>query len=133
MDKTSKGLWYFAHPYTATDAEGNYVPAAEDANFALANMRAGELMKRGYNLYSPISHTHPIHKATPDFLKRHEHDMWYHLDNEFIKETNFLGIILAPGWEHSKGCLAELDLFKKQNKPARHYDNCLSGIYDRKR
>ncbi len=59
----NKGLWYFAHPYTCKDAEGYYVQAGEDANFAICCIRSGELLERGYNIYSPIAHTHPIHKA----------------------------------------------------------------------
>ena len=109
-----KGFWYFAHPYTAKDKEGNFVPEAEDANFALANQRAAELLKRGYNIYSPISHTHPIHRACPEFLRNHEHEMWYELDNNLIAQTNFKGIILAPGWETSNGCKNELKLFRKK-------------------
>ena len=117
----SEGLWYFAHPYTCKDANGNYVPAGEDANFALANIRSGELLKRGYNVYSPISHTHPIHKATPDFLQRHEHEMWYVLDNQVIEKTDFKGIILAPEWEKSSGCRGELAMFKAQGKAVKYY------------
>lgn len=124
MDETkkySKGLWYFAHPYTAKDKEGNFVPEAEDANFALANQRSAELLKRGFNIYSPISHTHPIHRACPEFLKNHEHTMWYELDNDFIDRTKFEGIILAPGWEKSTGCVAELDRFGKKGLPSMLY------------
>ena len=72
-----KGLWYFAHPYTVKDDDGRYVPEGEEANFQLANIRAAELIRLGYNVYSPISHTHPIHRASPTFLGRHEHEVWY--------------------------------------------------------
>ena len=105
--KTTGGLWYFAHPYTRKDAEGRFVREAEEANFNLCNMRAGELIRRGFNIYSPISHTHPIHRACPALLARHEHEMWYQLDNEFIDSTKWQGIILPPEWETSSGCKAE--------------------------
>ncbi|MCH7568429.1 MAG: DUF1937 family protein [Nanoarchaeota archaeon] len=112
--KLEKGFWYFAHPYTAKDKDGNYVSEAENANYFLANQRAAELLKRGYNIYSPISHTHPIHIACVEFLRNHEHEIWYELDNDLIERTNFTGIILAPNWETSKGCKDELELFKKK-------------------
>ena len=121
----TKGLFYFAHPYTCKDADGKYVFAGEEANFRICNIRAGELLKRGYNIYSPISHTHPIHIATPDFLKRHEHEMWYHLDNEVIAKCNFDGIILAPGWEKSSGCIAERQLFEELGKPILFYRDAI--------
>ena len=117
----NKGLWYFAHPYTCKDDDGNYVPLAEEANFRLCCMRSGELLKRGYNIYSPIAHTHPIHVATPDFLKRHEHEMWYDLDNQVIAKTDFDGIILAPGWISSAGCRGERRLFDDRGKFVKLY------------
>ena len=120
-----KGLWYFAHPYTAKDKDGNYVPSAEEANFHLANMLAAELIKRGYNVYSPISHTHPIHRACPEFLKHHEHELWYRLDNEMIDKTDWVGIIMAPGWEQSKGCLEERFAFQERGKWIRCYGDII--------
>jgi hypothetical protein len=119
------GLWYMCHPYTAKDKDGNYAPEAEEANFQLSCHRAAELLKRGYNVYSPISHTHPIHRACPEFLAAQEHDMWYQLDNELIECTNFVGIILTPGWTESKGCCAEYELFEKSGKKSRLYGSIL--------
>lgn len=115
---TSNGIWYFAHPYTCKDKDGNYVPEGEDANFHLCNIRAAKLIEAGYNIYAPISHTHPIHRASPEFLSRHEHEAWYQLDNEFIDKTNWSGIILAPGWNKSSGCRAEKERIEKRGLPA---------------
>ena len=122
----NKGLWYFAHPYTCKDENGHYVPAGEEANFRICNHRSGRLLARGYNIYSPISHTHPIHRASPVFLARHEHDLWYELDLDFIAKTDFTGIILAPGWKASKGCVLEKETFEDMGKPALYYDDLVS-------
>ena len=121
----SKGLWYFAHPYTAKDADGHYVYAAEEANFRLCAMRAGELLKRGYNIYAPIVHSHPIHSACPDFLRTHEHEIWYGLDNQVIARTSWDGIILAPGWEFSGGCKMERRQFEERDLVVRLYDEIM--------
>jgi len=118
---TNRGLWYFAHPYTCKDKDGNFVPEGEEANFHLCCQRAARLMEHGYNLYSPISHTHPIHRASPTFLARHEDEMWYHLDNEFIDSTNWTGIILAPGWKTSSGCKAEKERIEAKGGSVRYY------------
>ena len=118
----NKGFYYFAHPYTCRDSEGKFVPEAEDANFQLCNQRAARLMEKGYNIYSPISHTHPIHRASPTFLARHEHEMWYHLDNEFLERCTWDGIILAPGWAGSKGCLGEKAWFDSEGLPSLLYE-----------
>jgi hypothetical protein len=118
----NKGLWYFAHPYTCKDDNGNYVHAGEEANFRLCCQRSGELLMRGYNIYSPIAHTHPIHIHTPELLRRHEHDMWYGLDNDVIAKTSWEGIILAPRWETSSGCIGEKEQFEARNLPIKYYD-----------
>ena len=120
---TTGGVYYFAHPYTCKDKDGNYVSEGEEANFVLATVRSAELMKRGYNIYSPITHTHPIHRACPEFLARHEHMLWYKLDNEIIDNMNWKGIILAPGWQNSKGCRAELDRIGKLGGEVRMYSD----------
>ena len=120
---TNRGLWYFAHPYSCKDKDGNYVPEGEDANFHLCNMRAAELLLRGYNIYAPISHTHPIHRACPTFLARHEHELWYQLDNEFIDKVDWSGIILAPKWETSKGCIAERERIADGNRQMLFYSD----------
>jgi len=114
-----------AHVYTCKDEKGNFVPDGEDANFQLANYRASRLLILGYNIYSPISHTHPIHRACPEFLARHEHEIWYHLDIAFVENANFAGIILCPGWEESKGCLLEKKWFEEHNLPILYYENLI--------
>ncbi len=118
----TRGLFYFAHPYTCKDSEGKYVLAAEDANFRLCNYRAGQLIIRGYNVISPISHSHAIHTACVEFLKNHEHPLWYQLDQEVIDKCQWDGIILAPDWEHSPGCGAEHLCFVEKGLPVLFYD-----------
>lgn len=121
----SKGLYYFAHPYSCM-RDGEQIGAGVEANFRICNYRAGELVKRGYNIFSPISQSHPIQKAHPDLAKMcgtEEGKLWYALDNEFIERTDFDGIILAPNWESSTGCVNERKLFRSQGKPVLFYDN----------
>jgi len=120
------GFYYFAHPYTCKDQNGNYCLPAENAQFNICNQRAGKLMMAGYNIFSPISHSHPIHLATPAFLSGEVHGQWYDWDNEFIQKCNFDGIILAPGWEKSIGCVAEKKLFESQGKRVLYYAQALT-------
>ncbi len=77
-------VYYFAHPYTVRDADGNFVPEAEEANFQLCCQRSARLIEAGFNIYAPICHTHPIHRASPSFLAVHEHQRWYELDNALM-------------------------------------------------
>jgi len=127
MKNQTKGLWYFAHPYTCRDKEGRFLFEGEDANFRICNYRASRLLLLGFNIYSPISHTHPIHSSCPEFLSNQEHELWYELDNEFIDKTDWSGIILAPGWENSSGCVAEKERFEKRELPVLYYEEIIQG------
>jgi len=124
----SKGFYYFAHAYTCKDEDGNFIFEGEEANFQLCNQRAARLIEAGYNIYSPISHTHPIHRASAVFLARHEHEAWYTLDMEFISKTKFDGIILAPGWENSMGCNMERDWFVRMGLEVITYEKALAKV-----
>ena len=104
-------LYYFAHPYTGD----------EEGNFNLCCSRSAELIKRGWLVYSPIAHTHPIHRA---WLGTRNVD-WYEFDNAFIRIIPFAGIILAPGWRDSEGCVKERELFKSLNREILSYEVCL--------
>ena len=128
---TKRGLWYFAHPYTCKDSNGEYVSEGEEANFNICNIRSAELLMRGYNIYSPISHTHPIHRACPAFLARKEHELWYHLDNEFIDKVDWSGIILAPEWKKSAGCRAEAQRISARGKSVLFYSDIIAEVTEK--
>ena len=113
-----EGLWYFAHPYTQ---KGNL--KGEENNFELACIRSNELLKKGYLIYSPIVHSHPLHIRDIEFVKNKEYKLWVDLDNRIIEFTKFKGIILAPNWQTSKGCSAEYILFKKKGLKILFYED----------
>jgi len=122
------GLWYFAHPYTVLRADGSRNRLAEGANAVLANYRAGELLKAGYAVFSPISHSHGIDHTRPEFLADDEGGQlpWYEIDNLIIDRTRWDGIILAPGWENSVGCVAEVAVFRSKDLPVLLYEVALA-------
>ena len=128
MIEFKNGIWYFAHPYTCKDANGNYVSGGEEANFRLCNIRAAKLIEKGYVIYSPISHTHPIHVSYPPFVGQKIHEMWYKFDNENIRQIPFKGIILAPNWEKSSGCRAERNMFVEMERTIVLYDDIMNNV-----
>jgi len=128
MIEFKNGIWYFAHPYTCKDANGNYVSGGEEANFRLCNIRAAKLIEKGYVIYSPISHTHPIHVSYPPFVGGNIHEMWYKFDNENIRQIPFKGIILAPNWEKSSGCRAERNMFVEMERTIVLYDDIMNNV-----
>lgn len=105
----NKMLWYLAHAYISEP----------DVNFRLTNIIAGDLIDRGYFIFSPVSMTHPIDLI----LKKQEinkpNEFWYEFD--FITAKRCDGLILSGYWRKSKGCMAELEFFQTQNKPVLVY------------
>ena len=128
LPELKDGLFYFAHEYSVIRPDGEYAFRGNAANFQICCYRSGKLLLAGYVIYSPIAHTHSIQYASPDFMKqsgKEEHDYWIELDIEFIKRANFTGIILAPGWKKSRGCLGEEKHFKDEGKPVLFYNDLI--------
>jgi len=83
-------LFYFAHPYTGD----------EENNFILATDRTQKLLDLGYNVLSPVTYTQPLHGD-----KERSYDFWMDLCMVLLRHCD--GIILAPLWEGSGGCVME--------------------------
>lgn len=131
LPELKNGLWYFAHPYSVIRPDGTYVFRGNQANFQLCCYRAGQLSLLGYVIYSPIAHTHSIQYATPEFMRQsgpEEHNYWIELDLELIRRAGFTGIILAPGWEDSRGCKGEKAWFDRHDRKVLYYDEIIKDL-----
>ena len=109
---STRQLWYFAHPYAVHDEAGQCILAAEEANFHLCCQRAAKLLSLGYLIYAPICHLHPIHRASAELMMHTDWEFWMGIDEEYIEQCGFHGLILAPGWRDSVGCCRERELFR---------------------
>jgi len=102
---THRKPYYFAHPYSAPPDAG---PGESRNicwhNFEACNARAGRLIRLGYVILSPISHSHPIDMETYRAGEPVPPEEWYAQDFAIIAATDWAGLILAPGWAFSKGC-----------------------------
>lgn len=85
----------------------------EDLSFLHANKVAGKLMRQGYLVFSPISHTHPI--ASQCNLPK-GWDYWETFDKTFIQWSDALYISSFGNWKTSKGVQAEIEIAKSLNK-----------------
>ena len=101
---------YLATPYSHPD------PEVREARFQLVNAVAARLMREGHHVYSPISHTHPIALAG-DLPKGW--DFWEAYDRTFIDWAEEVHILLAEGWQESKGVQAEMKIATDTAKPVR--------------
>ena len=100
---------YLATPYSDDD------PAVREARFLAVNKVAGILMRKGFLVFSPISHTHPIALAG-DLPKGWE--FWSKYDFTFINDwADYVFVLQLDGWEESVGVTAEIKLAEELGKP----------------
>jgi len=100
-------LCYLASPYT--DA----YPDVQTMRFELAALAAGQLIKQGYFVFSPITHTHPIaiHSTLPT-----DWQYWAEYDELMIRKCDLFVILTLDGWKESKGVQAELLIARNRRK-----------------
>jgi len=99
-------LWYLVHPYSNDP----------DKNFKLANKRTLALLNAGYNVFSPITYSHLLQQT-----EQHNYDFWMSFDEIILDKCD--GLILAPNWHKSKGCIRELERAIRLNLPILDYKN----------
>ncbi|MCK9326206.1 MAG: DUF1937 family protein [Bacteroidales bacterium] len=87
--------------------------------FWQVNRVAGELMKRGYVVFSPISMTHPIAGvcSLPGTW-----DFWKLQDLPFLDWADELHVLCISGWDTSVGVTAEVEYFRAAGKPINYVD-----------
>ena len=92
---------YLASPYTPTGAEtiADRVEAARKF--------AAQLMLEGYNVFSPVAHSHHIADHMDEAL-RLDHEFWMKQSLAFVGCCNKLIVLRLPGWERSRGIAAEI-------------------------
>uniref|UniRef100_A0A6M3Y599 DUF1937 domain-containing protein n=1 Tax=viral metagenome TaxID=1070528 RepID=A0A6M3Y599_9ZZZZ len=101
---------YLGCPYSSDD------PAVREYRFEQVNIKAGELMKRGHIVYSPISHSHPIAMACGLPLG---FDFWEAQDRSFIEWSDEVWFLMLAGWDRSSGMCREHEIAIEKGKPVR--------------
>jgi len=109
---------YIAIPYSSVDKE---------ESFKLANKAAAFYYNKGFIVYSPISHSHPI--AIQEDLPK-GFDFWEKIDYEFIDWCDYVVVVKMQGWDKSTGVKKEIEYCKKTNKPFCYLE--LDELYDSK-
>jgi hypothetical protein len=104
-------LAYLATPYSL-------YPGGLWAAFFAAAQLAGNLLRAGIKVYSPITHSHPI--AIHAGLDPLDHDLWLDFDRMMMERCDVLIVAHLEGWEQSKGIALEVEAFTATGK--RIYD-----------
>lgn len=105
------GFWYLASPYSR-------YPGGLEAASLIACENAGLLVTAGISVFSPIAHTHRI--AFASGLDPLDHLIWMPVDQPFMDAACGLIILMAEGWERSKGMAIEMSEFVRLGKPFVH-------------
>lgn len=85
----------------------------EEESFKTANRVAGDLMKAGHCVYSPISQNHPI---AAEVNLPTTWAFWEKLDRHFIEWCDSLFIVSLRGWGNSTGVQAEIKIARELGK-----------------
>lgn len=101
---------YLAIPYT-----GMYESSYEQANKASI-----KILKMGHNVFSPITHSHPLSKNYPGAEIPTNWDFWKKIDYQFIDWADEVWVCVPKEGEkavlNSPGVQAEIQYARKHNK-----------------
>ena len=106
---------YLAIPYSKMDKE---------LSFTIANEISIRFLNKGFNVFSPITHSHPLVKKG---LLNGAWDFWEKIDCQFIDWADEIVVIIPPNngielIETSVGVQGEINYAKQTNKPYRYFD-----------
>lgn len=106
-DMRQYGLVYLATPYS------KYTDGLEQA-FSDAARLAARLMQKGYRIYSPIVHCHPLARygnIDPNA------SLWLANDEMMMNKSDTLFVAKLDGWQKSDGINSEIKFFDGAFKP----------------
>ena len=112
---------YLAGPYSHSD------PETCQMRFEVLNDIAAELMAKGFIVFSPISHSHPI-AVQCDLPKGFE--FWEKFDKAFIEWCDLIIVAKLEGWQDSKGIAAEIKIAKEMGKEIEYIDLVINKIVE---
>lgn len=95
-------LVYLGSPYTASTL------AEMEERFKRVCQEAADLMNEGYEVFSPIVHSHPLADYMDPKL-RTDHDFWMRQDLAILKHADFMYVLQLPGWTLSRGLKREME------------------------
>jgi len=109
MDKKLRKI-YLAISYTGMT----------ESSFKQANIASVLILNKGFNVYSPITHSHPL-TLIDKFEVPHTWDYWQHIDYQFIDWADELWVLIPDEGidrlRKSTGVCAEIEYAKLHNRP----------------
>ena len=103
---------YLACPYSDPD------PKVRNQRVRQASMVAGALMRRGYIVFSAITHTHEI--AEYGGIDPMDREFWLTQDRTFVEWADEIVVLMIDGWDRSIGVRREIEWARELDKPVRY-------------
>lgn len=101
-------LWYIGTPYSK-------YPEGLEAAFEMACEQTALLAGVDVPVYSPIAHSHPVSKYCK--VSPTDHDFWVKFDAPMVALATGLIVVMADGWQQSRGLTHEIEEFSGTGKP----------------
>lgn len=102
---------YLMSPHTHPDVE------VQQARYEAALRHASFWLKEGWNVYSPIVHSHEMHK-----LNALPHHRWLEFDFSMLRHAAAGWVLTLEGWQQSKGIEMERQFCLKAGIPVKYFD-----------
>ena len=126
IEASYKTKIYLATCYTYGDGKGLYAKFIAWLRYRRVTRMTGKLLTMGYNVFSPITHSHLLPKYIPERLNTHS--LWLGLDLQWVDACDELFVYMQPGWKESYGVDIEIRYANRTGKPVR-YVNMKGHIY----
>lgn len=106
-------FWYIGTPYSK-------YPLGLEVAFQMASEVTARLAMRDIPVYSPIAHGHPV--AAFCSVDPTDHEFWVKFDAPMVNAAAGLIVVMAEGWELSRGLQHEIMQFLRAGKPVVYWD-----------
>ena len=101
---------YLSTPYSHEDEN------VREERYDLVTRAAAHIMVMdGLNVFSPITHSHPLVQVTD--LLPDSFEGWAAIDYQFLDWCDEVWVLLLPGWDKSRGVANEIKYAIEKKKP----------------
>jgi len=121
---------YLATPYSYNGGKGLIAKIVQWWRYRRVTKIGAYWSAYGYNVFSPITLTHPFVKYQKD--KAVSHNQWIEYDYEWLNMCDELWVVRARGWWDSKGVDREIEFALLKNMPIKylyHNGNIITNQY----
>jgi len=104
---------YLACPYSDLNSK------IRQARFRAVAQCAAHLMRTGFQVFCPITHSHPIQEAyrRGGYAEPSGWQAWQHIDLWALRRCSAVYVLCLPGWSRSKGIRAEVQEARRRRLP----------------